>query len=151
MSQAADAKTKKRPPKDSDDVGDDELSLAALLACLSVLLGIDARDADESTPLMVACANDNVAAARVLLRCGADVRVARADGDTALHIAARLKANGCVRVLLEHDASPLACNRGGETPVDIARISNPAVRRFFPLPHSCFLLILLHYRDRRSP
>jgi ankyrin repeat protein len=92
-----------------------------------VLLGIDARDADESTPLMAACVSDNVAAVRVLLRCGADARVARADGDTALHIAARLNAAGCAAVLLAHDASPIACNRAGETPVDIAKSTNPDV------------------------
>jgi ankyrin repeat protein len=77
------------------------VSLPALLACFSALVGINARDADESTPLMIACYSDNVEAVRVLLHLGADVQLARADGDSALHVAVRRAAADSARLLLQ--------------------------------------------------
>jgi ankyrin repeat protein/serine/threonine protein kinase len=97
------------------DDNTDEVSLPALLACFSALVGINARDADESTPLMIACYSDNVEAVRVLLHLGADVQLARADGDTALHVAVRRAAADSARMLLQAGASPHAPNRLGET------------------------------------
>lgn len=100
---------------------DDDLSMASLLACLAALVGINARDAEESTPLMVACAGENVEAVRVLLHCGADIEVMRGDGETALHVAVRGNAPQCAALLLAKGASPSAPNRLGDTPLDLAR------------------------------
>jgi ankyrin repeat protein/predicted Ser/Thr protein kinase len=97
------------------DEKSDETALPSLTACFAALLGINARDCDDSTPLMTACFSDNVDAVRTLLHLGADLKVQRADGDTALHIAVRRAAADTTRVLLQAGASPNTVNRAGES------------------------------------
>lgn len=48
-----------------------------------------------------------------LLGVGADANAVDVMGNTALHAAARVDSGACMRVLLEHGASPRIANKAG--------------------------------------
>ncbi len=87
---------------------------------------------DKSTPLMAAAGvgrvlaetlvtvDNSVAAARLAVELGNDVRAANAAGETALHGAAHIRADALVQLLADRGADLNAANRRGETPLMIA-------------------------------
>lgn len=64
--------------------------------------------ADGYTPLMRACWGKQPAAARMLLEHGANPNIARHDGQTALHLAAKRGSAYGLKLLLEYGADPKA-------------------------------------------
>ena len=79
---------------------------------------VDQRALTEKrpTPLMLAAGAGAVAAAKALLRRGADVDAAAADGATSLHAAAAAGQTAVARLLLKRGANPLAQDAKGEFP-----------------------------------
>jgi ankyrin repeat protein len=80
--------------------------------------GVDAKDAQGQTPLMVAAAFGSTEAVRMLLASGADVRAANVAGLTALHFVADDPANA--RLLLDAGADVHAVTQAGRTPLIVA-------------------------------
>ena len=64
--------------------------------------------------------NSGIDAVRAAVELGADVNAARANGDTALHLAAHHGFNTVVRYLVGRGADPNAKNARGQTPLDFA-------------------------------
>ncbi len=87
---------------------------------------------DGTTPLMVAAGlgrvvgetfateEQGLAAVKLTLELGNDVKAANADGNTALHGAAEARWNSIVRLLVEKGAPRDARNRQGQSPLYIA-------------------------------
>ena len=78
-------------------------------------------------PLHEAVTNDNQHQLKQLLseREGTSKNdVKNDDGDTALHIAVRLRNKNCVKTLLEHSFDPMTYNKSFETPLRIAAGKN---------------------------
>jgi ankyrin repeat protein len=73
------------------------------------------------TPLHVAVAGSDVDSAIVLLQNGADVLIANAIGNTALHMAAGLDDTFLLELLISFGADRAAKNAKGDTPEAIAR------------------------------
>jgi ankyrin repeat protein len=69
-----------------------------------------------STPLMLASKAGAVSAAKALIRRGADIDAAAADGATSLHAAAAAGQTAVARLLLKRGANPLAQAAKGEFP-----------------------------------
>ena len=67
--------------------------------------------------LHVAARHGNHSSIKVLLRAGASVDHADADGATALHEAVRCGSVACVRVLLEGGANFRKCDSAGDLPI----------------------------------
>jgi len=100
---------------------------------LSAGAQVNARANDGRTPLHIACACCPGGLVDLLLQSGADVTAADGDGNTPLHVL----AGGSVVLLTYHPlgdmgytplpelfdrgADPLAKNKAGKTPVDLAR------------------------------
>ena len=80
--------------------------------------GVDAKDAQGQTPLMVATAFGSIEAVRMLVAGGADVRAANGAGLTALHFAADDAAK--TRLLLDAGADVHAVTQMGRTPLIVA-------------------------------
>ena len=84
------------------------------MAAIKFLLGrgADTCKADDSlvtSPVYIASENGEAEAVHVLLKAGANARVADSDGDTALHAAAKFGHLDVVRVLAERwPTNPLA-------------------------------------------
>jgi ankyrin repeat protein len=78
-----------------------------------------ARDLTGQTPLHGAAMGSSQIVAALLER-GAPVNAADAQRTTPLHIAANLEEPDCVRLLLQHGAFPIALDREGWTPLEIA-------------------------------
>ena len=74
---------------------------------------------------------DALVAVTVLVGAGVDVNAVNADGDTALHGAARRGADAIVQVLVEHGATLDALNTMGLLPVNIADGFAPDGRTLF--------------------
>jgi uncharacterized protein len=102
---------------------------------LLLSLGADYRikNATDTTPLMVAAGvdiwnpgedtgthEDHVKTVKALIDSGADVGGANSNGDTAMHGAARLGANGVVDLLVAAGATLNAKNATGITPYMVA-------------------------------
>lgn len=82
----------------------------------------------SATPLVEAVKQGDVAAARALIKSGADVRAPEGDGATALHWAAHRDSIELVRLLLDAGAPARAANDLGVTPVHLAAANgNPAI------------------------
>jgi len=84
--------------------------------------GVDAKDRQGQTPLMVATAFGSPQAMRLLLASGADVRAVSSAGVTALHWAAPSEVK--VQLLLEAGADVNVVTQLGRTPLLIAASSN---------------------------
>ena len=80
----------------------------------------------DLTPLLEAARSGNHAAALALVREGADVRAAEADGTTALHWAANFGDAELARALLAAGADAAAANRYGVTPLQAAAVNADA-------------------------
>ena len=79
---------------------------------------VDQRALTEKrpTPLMLASKAGAVAAAKALIRRGAEIDAAAADGATSLHAAAAAGQTAVARLLLKRGANALAQNAKGEFP-----------------------------------
>ncbi|GAB9476193.1 Tkl protein kinase [Globisporangium polare] len=103
------------------------LSLAvrnAFLDVVEVLLdhgaSLEARDLDR-VPLLIACARDHIAIARLLIARCANVHVSDdSDGQTLLHILASIGSLAVAEVLLDSGANIDALDRLEQTPLIIA-------------------------------
>ncbi|KAL5516656.1 hypothetical protein EMCRGX_G002046 [Ephydatia muelleri] len=76
---------------------------------------------DGWSPLMKACENGNAEVVKILVSAGAHVNDQNKHGDTALHLAAQLGREECVRLLLSVpgiDANLV--NHSGQTPLKLA-------------------------------
>ncbi len=83
-------------------------------------IAVDARQPGSgATPLTTAAVYGRTKIAQLLLATGADVSLASADGNTALLIASFFAHQELVTILLDHDASPLAKNGRGDTPLSV--------------------------------
>ena len=80
--------------------------------------GVDAKDVQNQTPLMLAAAVGSIDAVKTLLAGGADVRASSATGLTPLHYAA--DDPGKVRLLLDAGADVHAVTQMGRTPLVVA-------------------------------
>jgi uncharacterized protein len=89
-------------------------------ACLSLLLLAGASAAQPNAPLADAAEKMDRARVADLLKRGADVNAAQADGMTALHWAAYHDDPRTAALLLEAGASVKAANRYGVTPLSLA-------------------------------
>lgn len=96
--------------------------LCALLCAWPAL----AAQRGDLTPLLEAARSGNRAAALALVREGADVRAAEADGTTALHWAASFADAELARALLAAGADASAANRYGMTPLQAAAVNADA-------------------------
>jgi ankyrin repeat protein len=81
----------------------------------------DALTTNRATPLHVAVAGNDVDSAIILLQNGADVSIANAIGNTALHMAAGLDDTFLLELLISFGAERGAKNAKGDTPEAIAR------------------------------
>lgn len=84
-------------------------------------VNVNARDAKDCTPLMIAAQKDRGSSARMLLNAGAHVDAASTRyGTTALMMAAMNGYDEVVTVLLQYGASINAQNKSGFTPLMLA-------------------------------
>ena len=84
-------------------------------------------DEDGRTPLLIACENGDIRAARNLLNNGADVNRANKKGETPLYVACERGHVDAVRLLLEKGADVERVGESGWTPLRRAcarRITN---------------------------
>lgn len=91
------------------------------LAALGALIrsdGVDAKDPQNRTPLMVAAGFGSADAVKMLIAAGADVRASNGAGLTALHYAADDPAKA--RLLLDAGADVHAVTEMGRTPLIVA-------------------------------
>jgi ankyrin repeat protein len=87
---------------------------------------VDAQDNDKMTPLL--CASGpfrSIAAAQVLLKHGANVRLRNKNGQTPLHVASENHFSNVVALLLESGAEVDAQDDNNMTPLQIA-LSSPS-------------------------
>lgn len=84
--------------------------------------GVNAKDAQGQTPLMLAAAFGSAEAVRTLIAAGADIRAAGSAGFTALHLAADDLAK--TRMLLDAGADVNAASQLGRTPLIAAAASS---------------------------
>ena len=91
------------------------------------LRSLDAsRAQDGRTALHQACLAGNLYAAELLIENGASVRVADAQGNTPLHVAAsNWKVPEMAALLVRTKADVTATNAKGQTPAGIAAASHP--------------------------
>ena len=79
----------------------------------------------DATPLMLSSAKGDIAVVRLLLEYGANSNaVSEADGETALHWAARNGNLDAVTLLLEHGANSSFKNKSGQTPAALALVNS---------------------------
>jgi ankyrin repeat protein len=102
--------------------------LFAVVGLVALLLPAAALGADA--PLVDAAERGDSAAVRALLKQGADINTARADGLTALHAAVYAERAEVVDALLRAGAKAAAGNRYGVTPLYLAAVNgNPDMIR----------------------
>jgi ankyrin repeat protein len=82
--------------------------------------------ATNTLPLIEAVKTGNIESVRALLKQRVDVNAALADGTTALHWAAEVKANEIARLLIAAGAKANAANRYGVTPLTLAATNGNA-------------------------
>jgi uncharacterized protein len=104
-------------------------SLTLGLSGLAIfLLTVVAGAAGGDTPVVDAVVNRDVAALRALIAAKTDVKIARADGSTALHFAVHWDNVEAADMLLNAGADPQAKTRLGMTPLFLAaQTGNPAM------------------------
>ncbi len=103
----------------------DTTSLARVLtqvpAFANFVIGAEQGHRSETTALMEAIDRGNLAAAKLLLKHGADVQARTSSYDSALQLAAINGNLEAVQLLLEHKADP-AFPRTGDSPVHVAAL-----------------------------
>jgi len=92
-------------------------NVSVVQALIQAGANVNAKMTGNVTPLMLSLdmAFGQPESAMALIRAGADVNVADADGDTALIIAATESSNDVFQTLLEKGANPNARGMNGET------------------------------------
>ena len=73
-----------------------------------------------TTPLMIACYNQNLESARLWLAAGVDIEARDESQETALHSAAYRGYEEMRELVLEHNANIFALDQNGNTPFDMA-------------------------------
>jgi len=109
------AQTQPQPDRFYEAIRQDDL---ATIRTLLREEGVNTRDAQGQTPLMLAAAYGSVEAVRVLVAAGADVKASSGGGLTALHLAADDPAK--TRLLLDAGADVNAVSQLGRTPLLVA-------------------------------
>jgi len=110
--------------KDSDPVAKlhaaaKEGNVKAIGRLLSSGAKVDAKDQSGATPLFVASLYGRADAAKLLIKKGADVKIAKGgDGSTALLVAAFFCHTDTVKLLLKSGADINAMNNRSDTPLD---------------------------------
>jgi hypothetical protein len=110
--------------KDSDPVAKlhaaaKEGNVKAIGRLLSSGTKVDAKDQSGATPLFMASLYGRADAAKLLIKKGADIKVARGgDGSTALLVAAFFCHTDTVKLLLKSGADINAVNKRSDTPLD---------------------------------
>ncbi|KAN0135081.1 Ankyrin repeat-containing domain protein [Lactarius tabidus] len=79
---------------------------------------VNSRNGNYRTPLMFV--KENLDIARLLIDNGADMNSANSEGQTVLHLAARLDRLHIAKLVLECGADFNICDEDGQTPLDIA-------------------------------
>ncbi|CAB1328844.1 unnamed protein product [Coregonus sp. 'balchen'] len=80
---------------------------------------------DQSgSPLYTACTNQHLSTVKKLVQLGASVNSSK-DGDSPLHVAARLSNPELMSVLLEHGADCSSRDTQGKRPLDLASPNSP--------------------------
>ena len=97
-----------------------ESDLARMSRLLGANIGVDSRDHQGSTALMVAAWHGNAEAVGKLLSAGAALELKGADGETALHLAAWGGNVRCVELLLRGGASVESKDNDAMTPLMFA-------------------------------
>jgi len=108
-------------PADSDGVYQ-SIRQNNLTTVAGIKTGVDTRDAQGQTPLMLAAAFGHVESVRMLIAGGADVRAAGSGGVTALHLAADNATK--TRLLLDAGADLTVASQLGRTPLIVAASVN---------------------------
>lgn len=116
---SASAQTPASPERFYQAIRSNDLSAVRALVMEA---GVDGRDAQGQTPLMVAAAFGSADAVRLLLAGGADVRAASGTGVTALHLAVTDLSK--TRMLLDAGADVNAVSSLGRTPLIVAASAN---------------------------
>ncbi|HBY05925.1 MAG: hypothetical protein UV38_C0003G0018 [candidate division TM6 bacterium GW2011_GWE2_42_60] len=81
---------------------------------------INELDSNNDTPLQVACWNESLEIAKLLIKYGADVNKPGKNNDTPLRIACYNKSLGIVKLLIEHGADVNKPGKNNDTPLRIA-------------------------------
>jgi ankyrin repeat protein len=85
---------------------------------------IDAQNNSGTTALMESIYRENIDATNLLLEYGADITLIAANGQSALHVAAKLGDQEALKKLLAKNAKLNLQDTGGDTPLMIARDLN---------------------------
>jgi ankyrin repeat protein len=99
---------------------------------------IEAEDNQQKSPLIVAAANNQIAAIKLLLRYGANIEKRSNIREVALHYAAYGHPEA-TKVLLEAGANPNSSNGGGLTPIARAVLSYDLACAKLLLQHGALL------------
>lgn len=84
---------------------------------------VDHVDVDDGWPLVLwAVKSHQTDCLEFLLSKGANTHLGDGFGNTALHKAAYLGHEDCVKLLIQHGADPFACNLSRQTPRDLAEL-----------------------------
>jgi len=115
---------------DFSDVNVDKLLLTAAnegwsAAGVNILVqdlkaNLDARDKHDGTPLLLACLSGSVHITELLVNLGSDIETRDSFNGTALLWAARNRHEGCVRILLDAEASVGVKNNAEKSSLDYA-------------------------------
>lgn len=100
---------------------------AVLQILLAAKIGINGRDSDGMTPLMLAVQGAETTLSRSLLDAGVEVAAEDHYGRTALWYAARAGSVDAARLLLDHGAKLEKADRSGMTPLAAAAGAGRAV------------------------
>lgn len=124
----------------------------ALHAAITENMGLlDEPDRRGYTPLQNAVESNNKDALLILLTEGADINHSNPLGDTALHVATRLKKEDMVNELLELHANTEIANNAGKRPIDVAAFHGHAklIPKFprIAMPGNLRLKIAYHAAD----
>jgi ankyrin repeat protein len=98
--------------------------VSLLKKCLKAGVNIESAGSDKRTPLILAAAGRQTAAAVVLLQERANVNAQDTTGETALHWAAKTANDELVQLLVERGADVNVRGRSGETPLIFAAMSS---------------------------
>lgn len=84
-------------------------------------LSIKSKDKKNNTPLHWAALNDKATSLMFLLQWETNINEINIDGQTALHLAVKLKRSRIVKKLLQNGADPMIKDNHGRTCIDYAK------------------------------